>query len=232
MADFLLIETSSDVCSVAVAKENGFRSGGQVVVKLENSSRDHSASLAPMIKDAMEQASLSFNNLSCVGINGGPGSYTGLRIGLSTAKGICYAAGLPLIMVDSLLTYANGLVEQEKVDDEEIIIATVDNRRDELFYAVFDAALNRLQDVTLTIASDVELKKRLGGKCGVVGSAARKLSSVYPPTRLMRYEDVIPSAVNLIKPVVALFNEKQFADLAYSEPFYYKEVYIAPKSNA
>jgi tRNA threonylcarbamoyladenosine biosynthesis protein TsaB len=223
VAPILLIETSSDVCSVAIGND------AKVWVQLQNNSRDHSAALAPMIKDVMHQAQVSYCDLSCIGINGGPGSYTGLRIGLSTAKGICYASKLPLIMIDSLLAIANGLVEQQNADDDETIIATVDNRRDELFYAVFDNRLNRVQDVTLTIASDDELKKRLGGKCVVIGSAIDKLSKAYPPSSTLRYVNVVPSAINLLKPVVQMFNEKQFADLAYSEPFYYKEVYVALK---
>jgi len=182
-----------------------------------------------MIKDAMQQAGVAYSDLSCVGLNGGPGSYTGLRIGLSTAKGICYAAGVPLVMVDSLLSYANGLVASQNVNVDELIVSTVDNRRDELFYAVFDSRLNRLQDVTLTVATDETLTQRLGGKCVVVGSAAGKLSKVYSESESLRYVDVAPSASHLLKPVVQMVNEKKFADLAYSEPFYYKEVYIAPK---
>jgi tRNA threonylcarbamoyladenosine biosynthesis protein TsaB len=218
---FLLIETSSDVCSVAVADDTN------VLAKLENNSRDHSAQLAPMIKEAMQQARSSYKELACIGINGGPGSYTGLRIGLSTAKGLCYAANVPLVMVDSLLAYANGLVVQHNVDASETIIATVENRRDELFYAVFDNQLNRLQALTLTAADDATLVERLGGNCIVVGSATNKLRSIYPDSGSFRYVDVNPSAINLLKPVTRMFGEKQFADLAYSEPFYYKEVYIA-----
>jgi tRNA threonylcarbamoyladenosine biosynthesis protein TsaB len=223
LANFLLIETASDVCSVAVANDNG------PLVHLQNASREHAATLAPMIKDAMHQAVLSYGDLSCIGINGGPGSYTGLRIGLSTAKGICYAANVPLVMIDSLLAYANGLVTQQRPGDDEIIVATVDNRRDELFYAAFDNKLNRLRDVTLTVATNDALKQRLGDKCIVIGSAVNKLSNVYSANDALRYVDVMPSAVNLMKPVAAMFAEKRFESVAYSEPFYYKDVYIATK---
>lgn len=218
-----MIETSSDVCSVAVAAENN------IVAKLENNSRDHSAQLALMIKDVMHQVGIGYKDLSCVGVNGGPGSYTGLRIGLSTAKGLCYAADVPLIMVDSLTAYANALVVQENLTDSVVIISTVENRRDELFYAVFDSKLSRLQDITLTVATNEDLQKRLGDTCIIVGSAVNKLSNTYPATGSLRYVNVAPSAINLLEPVVKMFNEKQFADLAYSEPFYYKEVYIASK---
>jgi tRNA threonylcarbamoyladenosine biosynthesis protein TsaB len=220
---FLLIETSSDVCSVAVATEN------DLVTELSNSSRDHASALAVIIKNALHQANVSISHLSCVGVNGGPGSYTGLRIGLSIAKGLCSVTNVPLIMIDSLLAYANGLVENQKVNDDEIIISTVDKRRDELFYAVYDSKLSRMQDVMLTVASDNELQKRLGRKCIVAGSALNKLQKIYPESDTLHYVNVTPSAKNLLKPVVKLFNEKQFADLAYSEPFYYKEVYIAEK---
>lgn len=223
MAYFLLIETASDVCSVVVAHDEN------ILVKLETAERNHAAALAPLIQQALQQTDLTVQQLSCVAVNGGPGSYTGLRIGLSTAKGLCFASSIPLVMIDSLHAYAQGLLLHRGVSENEIIISTVENRRDELFYAMYDSRLNVLQNVMLTVASDDELKKRLGRNCVVVGSAVEKLRNVYGESDLLRYVDIKPSAINLLKPTLERISAQQCSDLAYSEPFYYKDVYIAPK---
>jgi len=218
---FLLIETASDVCSVALTR------GENVLAEKQTNERNHAAALAPLIESLLRENKAAVSDLTCIGVNGGPGSYTGLRIGLSTAKGMCFAANVPLIMIDALQAYAQGLLLHQPVSENDVIISTVENRRDELFYAVFDFQLNRIQDVTLTVVTNDELQKRLGGNCFVAGSGVEKLKMHYPSSTSLRYVVVKPSAVNLLAPVLEKFNARQLADIAYSEPFYYKDVYIA-----
>ena len=218
---FLLIETSSDVCSVALAR------GENALVEKQTHERNHAAALAPLIESLLNENNVTVSDLACIGVNGGPGSYTGLRIGLSTAKGMCFAANKPLVMIDALQAYAQGLLLHQPVSENEMIVSTVENRRDELFYAAFDHQLNRIQDVTLTVTTNDDLQKRLGGNCVVVGSAVAKLQSHYAPSASLRYVDVKASALNLLKPALEKFNAQSYSDLAYSEPFYYKDVYIA-----
>lgn len=222
---FLLIETSSVVCSVAVTR------GSSILSLQENNSRDHAATLAPLAMHALENSNLQLKDVTCIGINGGPGSYTGLRIGLSFAKGLCFAARKPLVIINALQTLAHGVLETNPLDGSELLLTTIDNRRDELFYSLFDKNANSLTPVTLTTTNDAQFIELLNSQRPVVaGSGVDKLK-LLDAAKGLGFISIRFSATHLLSPVQQRFTAQEFDSIAYSEPLYYKEVYISSRPN-
>ena len=123
----LLIETATDVCSVAVSEGNEILASGQIA-----EARSQASQLAPLIQDIVQRAGMRIGDLAAVAVSSGPGSYTGLRVGVSTAKGICFGAGIPLIGIGTLAVIARGAVRAGAVGEDPegtIIIPMIDARR-------------------------------------------------------------------------------------------------------
>jgi tRNA threonylcarbamoyladenosine biosynthesis protein TsaB len=216
MALLLLIETSSDCCSIAVARDEKI-----ISIKESKTEKNHASVITVFIDEAIKESGISFNELDAVAINGGPGSYTGLRIGLSAAKGLCYALNKPLIMIDALMGLRHGVNDLAF----DFLCCTIDNRRDEFFYSLFD--MNGIQIIPTALSSIKDnsfLKIIDEKKILFVGSAALVVKNVFGAK--YSYADAQPSAKNLVTEASKKFMSKNFSDLVYSEPFYMKEVYI------
>lgn len=228
MANILLIETSTRVCSVGIA------SGGQLLALREehSSNYSHSALLTMFIEASLDQAGLTAKNLDAVGVSMGPGSYTGLRIGVSAAKGICYALDVPLIAIDTLRAMACGCLYQ-KADELALINSNkpsmllcpmIDARRMEVYHAVFDPQLNNIEP-TLARVISVGTFSALLKKHHMVffGDGAEKCKEILKHENATVYFDVFPSARGLTPLAFEKFSAGQFADVAYFEPFYLKD---------
>ena len=218
MALILNIETSSTICSACLAKD------GQLIdFREDRQGNSHARVLTVFIEDLMQKNNLALNDLDAVAVSAGPGSYTGLRIGTSTAKGICYALNKPLIAVPTLLAMADGI--SRRINDPSAkFMPALDARRMDIYTAIFDTTGNELlktQAVTVTgeLASQIEHFSKLF----VFGSGALKCKDFFQFNSVHFIENVDCDARFMIPVSKKMAQTAQFEDLAYFEPFYLKE---------
>lgn len=223
----LCLETSTSVCSVALNE-----SCCTLALRESEKQNAHSEKITTFIKEVMEIAGIGYSQLDAVAVSKGPGSYTGLRIGVSTAKGICYAADLPMMAIDTLEAMAYGMKEKlgSQIAENDLLIPMIDARRMEVYAAVFDANLNKIQDTAALVIDENafdDLKK--DHRLWLFGDGAPKLKTVFADQpNISIVEGFKPSAAYM-RPLAerALLN-KDFVDVAYFEPFYLKD-FIAGK---
>ena len=222
----LSIETSTKICSVALHNKGVLLAESTLYVD-----KSHSEKLAVLIKDLLSYADISTKELSAVAIAGGPGSYTGLRIGTSTAKGLCYALNIPLIAVNTLESMASGVANH--MTEEAILCPMLDARRMEVYSLLMDADLNTIQATEAKIIDEnsfsEELKKH---KILFFGNGSPKCKPLLGGNKNAVFLDIqSTSAVHVGKLAWAKFQKKAFEDLAYFEPEYLKEfIAIKPKN--
>ena len=238
----LCLETATPTCSVAI------NDGGQNVALRECKGQNaHSEKITLFIKEVMEEAGVGYNQLDAVAVSKGPGSYTGLRIGVSTAKGICYAADLPLMAVDTLHAMAYGMRDKlgAKLQAGDLLVPMIDARRMEVYCAVFDANLNRKQD-TQAVVFGKENGERNGEALNeakrvktenfpfsvplwLFGDGAPKLHGLFDAVdQIHIVDDFAPSAAFMASLSDQALKAHDFVDVAYVEPYYLKD-FIAGK---
>jgi tRNA threonylcarbamoyladenosine biosynthesis protein TsaB len=222
MSFILNIDTSSINCSVAISKND------QLLALVEKAEANiHASQITLFIEEACKKAKIRINELNAVAVSKGPGSYTGLRIGVSTAKGICYALSIPLIAVDTLKSLTRAAIEIQNNNDS-IYIPMIDARRMEVYTKVFDHKLNVLQETEALILDEQTFSKFFQYKKKIIlfGDGAEKTKSLID-SRDVQYLDLQhPSSKNMTQEAFELFNNKQFEDTAYFEPYYLKEFYF------
>ena len=215
MSYILNIETSTTNCSVSLSCENRLID----CIESDSPNYSHSENLHVFIDDIMNKNKLNFNQLEACSISRGPGSYTGLRIGLSAAKGLCFGMDIPLISISSLKVLANS------VKYNGLIIATMDARRDEVYSCVFDTELNIIQDEKpeiITNTSYLELTKN--NEALIIGDGQIKCKRLINNNKLSYNSDILrPSSKNMYSLVYEKFRKNDFENLAYFEPKYLKE---------
>jgi tRNA threonylcarbamoyladenosine biosynthesis protein TsaB len=220
MALILSLETSTAVCSVAL-HDNGKLIAAAEIYKEQS----HASKLAVLIDQVMKVAGLSLDAINAIAVAQGPGSYTGLRIGVSTAKGLCYALGIPLISIGTLSVMATQLREQNIA--RACLCPMIDARRMEVYCQLFDYEMNGLQHVEAKIIDDQSFRDHLmDHKILFFGDGASKCKSVINHPNAFFIDDVVPSA----KALGVLGNQKfiknEFEDLITFEPFYLKDFLI------
>lgn len=228
MCRILCIETGTEVCSVALAVD-----GEVVSLRESDEGRNHGTDLALFIDEIFRENQVSADMLDAVAVSTGPGSYTGLRIGISLAKGICYAENLPLISVNSLDSLVQcaaedieaGIVDAEP-DADTLLVPMIDARRMEVYTRVYDSGLNPLSAVEAKIIDADSFGEWSGKKLVIFGNGAGKCVDVLPA---VSYIHVVPSARGIVKSAFQKLESKSFEDLAYFEPFYLKN-FIGTKS--
>ena len=219
MLRILLIDTSTSLCSAALAVD------GKVVASRESTeARAHAAMTAPFVKQVLADGGLRASDLDAVCVSAGPGSYTGLRVGVSTAKGICFAAGIPLLAVGTLeLLVHQARAAQLLPADCRYVIPMIDARRMEVYTAVFSPEGECLTEVEPRIIDAQSFaQERAAGPVLVIGDGAAKCSELLagPQTRFVQ---VCPHASALAMPAMREFEAGHFRDTAYFEPFYLKQ---------
>ena len=217
MATILNIETSTKVCSIALGRDNK-------VVAFNEAHEDrftHAENLNRFIDDCLKQAHITFQDLDAVAVSGGPGSYTGLRIGVSSAKGFCYALDIPLIAVDTLMAMARHVQ-----NGEGHIVPMIDARRMEVFCAAYDGHYQVKRPVDAVIL-EADSFSDLQGPLYVLGDGAPKFADISTRSDVQLI-DAFPTAKNMVALSNQAFAEKSFVDTAYYEPFYLKD-FIAGK---
>lgn len=222
MAVILNIETSTDVCSAALTAE------GQILVHDEDfGGRNHAALISGYVKHCLDFAADHELRLDAVAVSTGPGSYTGLRIGLSEAKGLAYALGVPLIGVSTLQLMATRVMFSTlDIDPESIFVPMIDARRMEVYTAAYDFALAELMaPQPLVLDADSYAGLLATGRpvlfFGNGSDKARELLGSRPSAQFV--PDVQPLAVDMVALAELKWNRREFLDLAYSTPDYLKD---------
>ena len=223
----LCLETATPVCSVALNE-----ACCTLALRETEGQNAHSEKITNFIREAMETAKIDYRQLDAVAVSKGPGSYTGLRIGVSTAKGICYAADLPLMAIDTLEAMAYGMKEKlnSQIAENDLLIPMIDARRMEVYAAIFDAKLNKIQDTAALVIDEnsfEELQK--DHHLWLFGDGAPKLKKVFEnQTNISIIEGFKPSAAFMRPLAEKALREQDFVDVAYFEPFYLKD-FVAGK---
>lgn len=227
MSFILSIETTTMTCSVALLKNNSCW-----ILKEEKDMGDHAQQLTLYIEEVLKQAQLSLADLDAIAVSSGPGSYTGLRIGVSVAKGLCFSLEKPLLAVNTLKSMAYEVLESGKIEEKDIIVSLQDARRMDAFAAIYDAQLNEIEAAHfLTLEEDsFQQFQQKGGRIWICGNAASKMPR--NKENLLLTEVHGPSARYMEALASKKWAEQSFEDLAYFEPFYLKPPNISkPNKN-
>lgn len=223
----LQIETATQTCSVAVAKD------GQLLSCIERTDKNiHASNITLFIEQALAKAGKKPSDLDAVAVSMGPGSYTGLRIGVSTAKGLCYALDIPLIAINTLEAMASGFKSRcFSVQPNTLFCPMIDARRMEVYCAFFDSELNPAVPTAAVIVDENSFSDLLNSNLVYFfGDGAMKCETAlgkHLNARLM--DDFENSAKDLTLPALEKFTAGQFVDVAYFEPYYLKDFIVGKK---
>jgi tRNA threonylcarbamoyladenosine biosynthesis protein TsaB len=218
MCFILCIETSTECCSVAVVSQEAIVSLCEL-----NEGNQHASMLTSLIEEAIGKAGITLQQLDAIAISKGPGSYTGLRVGMSTAKGLCYALNKPLIAVGTLEALAFRCRQLYPETEQVWIVPMIDARRMEVYCSVFDQNLTQKQATAALIIDEFSFADIRQQQVVFTGNGAAKCAPVlaFPEARFLG--DVQCSAAGMFELAVAAFQSGKFEDVAYVEPFYLKD---------
>lgn len=220
MATILNIETSGKICSVAISRD------GAIEYQLEDhEGMRHAEVLAPFVDKCMKELAKKEESLDAVAVSIGPGSYTGLRIGLSLAKGLAFSRDIPLIGVSTLQILAvKAMFRNFDFTGEELLVPLIDARRMEVFTGVYDFALNEIETPGAKILDDQSWSGLLSEKRMVfMGDGAEKAVEVIKSPNAIWMDGLRPLARDMLALSEKMFREGRFLDIAYSTPEYLKE---------
>jgi tRNA threonylcarbamoyladenosine biosynthesis protein TsaB len=223
MSYILNIETATTNCSVSLSKE------GEILVLKEdyNTNYSHAESLHMFIEEVIIASKIKPSQIDAIAVSKGPGSYTGLRIGVSAAKGLCYALNKPLISVATLQSLAN----QVTINDG-IIVAMLDARRLEVYSAIFDKNHNKIRETKAQILDENSFKDYLEkGKVYFIGDGVEKTKTLIKHPNAIYIKDKLPSAKEMSKLSYDKYKKNDIEDVAYFEPYYLKD-FIGLKQNS
>lgn len=233
MALILNMDSSTEVCSVSLFMDN------VLLEERENSDGlNHAELLTAFVEEVLTAQNLKATDLDAVAIAGGPGSYTGLRIGVSAAKGICYAGRLPLIAISSLKAMAHQVSSHPSrynvpIDDDALFCPMIDARRMEVFTAMYNIENNEVQPISAEIVDHHSFSQYLDkGPVIFFGNGAKKCQDAITHPNAIFVDNVTASSLFMGPLAEKAFQEKDFVDVAYYEPFYLKDfIATAPKKN-
>ena len=216
----LNIETATKNCSVSLAKN-----GDTIALReIAEEGYSHAEKLHVFIEEIIAESKISFEDLNAIAVSQGPGSYTGLRIGVSSAKGLCYALNIPLIAVDTL----QSLAAQISIS-KGIIIPMIDARRMEVFNAIYDKSLNTLKPVSAEIITE-ESYQTNEEEIHFLGDGASKCKEFLHKSNFIFYDEIIyPSAKQMSLLSFEKYKNSDTVDVAYFEPLYVKDFMITKK---
>lgn len=223
MTMILNLETATTNCSVSIARN------GEIISLREDNSPNysHSEQLHIFIEEALKGASLTFKDISAVAVSKGPGSYTGLRIGVSAAKGLCFSLDLPLISVSTL----ESLAMQGHEKNYDFIIPVLDARRMEVYSAIFDAQGNRLRETKAEIINkDSFLEYAQKGSVLLIGDGAEKCRELLDHPNFS-FLTALPTAKEMGELSYKKFKANDFENVAYFEPYYLKDFMLPTKKS-
>lgn len=228
----ICIETATNLCSVALCNSSGL-----VSLRESNESKSHASVLTLFIEEILKESGIRAHNLKAIAVSKGPGSYTGLRIGVSVAKGIAYAASIPLIGIETTLSMFYGISasknESHGTQENTLYCPMLDARRMEVYYAIYDHNGITIKNISAEIISEnsfiniPESKKII-----FFGDGAEKCKMVIKQKNAHFADDFKLSASHMYRPVFQAFKNSDFEDVAYFEPLYLKDFLTSiPRKN-
>jgi tRNA threonylcarbamoyladenosine biosynthesis protein TsaB len=227
----ICLETATNLCSVALCD-----SAGVISLKESNESKSHASMLTVFIEEILRDQGIRARDLEAIAVSKGPGSYTGLRIGVSVAKGIAYGASIPLIAIETTLSMFHGISQSRNLNGESdsdlLFCPMLDARRMEVYYAIYDSGGNKVRDISAEIVNEETfIGIPESQKIIFFGDGALKCKEVINRENALFVNFVI-SASYMHKPVLQAFNDKHFEDVAYFEPLYLKDFLTSkPRKN-
>ncbi|NNC70027.1 MAG: tRNA (adenosine(37)-N6)-threonylcarbamoyltransferase complex dimerization subunit type 1 TsaB [Flavobacteriaceae bacterium] len=225
MSLILNIETATKNCSVCLA-----RSGGVIALKESNDGNySHGEKLHVFIEEVIREANVQLSDLKAIAVSKGPGSFTGLRIGVSAAKGLCYSLDKPLISISTLEAMANAI----EVEKNARIVSLLDARRMEVYSAVFDHSNRQIREIRAEIIDESSFDEYLSkGKVYFLGDGAEKCKEVIQHKNAIFLDHYFPSSKELAKLSYQKIQNGDIEDVAYFEPFYLKDFIVTQKKKA
>ena len=217
MSYILNIETSTLKCSVSIAYKGEYVAGEQLLAN----EFIHGEKLHVFIRDIFEKTKIKKKDLNAVAVSKGPGSFTGLRIGVAAAKGICFAQDLPLIGINTLEIMAAPFFNKSEYN---YLIAILDARRKEVYSAIFDAKKRCIQKTNAVVLSENSFFDKVeNGSCLVIGNGASKFKTLKPKINADFNAEYFPSAKDMCEVSWDLYKKKSYENLEFFEPFYLKD---------
>lgn len=228
MALILCIETATRICSISLSLN------GHNIQHLEtNLKNSHAEQVTKYIKIILNECKTDIEQLDAVAISSGPGSYTGLRIGMASSKGICFALDIPLIKVNTLASLAVPVIEKYKdIPDHPLFVPMLDARRQEVFTAVYDGKLKQLEKPKPLVfdLEKIPFEEYAGNRLYYFGNGAEKARQFMKGQNASYVENIEPSATNMAKIAFEHYNEKRFENLGNTQADYFKAFYTTSKS--
>tara|TARA_B110001454_G_C12627042_1_gene395330 strand:- start:151 stop:861 length:711 start_codon:yes stop_codon:yes gene_type:complete len=221
LAIILNIETATKNCSVSLAKD-----GNTLAIKeLNNGNYSHAEVLHPFILDILKEAKVTLQEINAVAISKGPGSYTGLRIGVSAAKGLCFSSDIPLISLETLTSLSHSISIEKG-----LIVPMLDARRMEVYSAVYDKNHQQIREIKAEIIDALSFKEYLEKhKVYFLGDGAKKCKEFITHKNAIFIENKFPSAKEMAKLSYDKYKKNDIEDVAYFEPFYLKNFIAVPQ---
>jgi len=224
MPIILNIDTAIDTGSVCISSDSNV-----IAERSNNKQHDHASWIHTAIREVAKEADIAITDLDAVAVSNGPGSYTGLRIGLATAKGLCFSLDIPLILLSTLKVMAAAVIMQKRAEINEpvtLLCPMIDARRMESYFAVYDQGLNE-QITPSAIIPDPDFLSELleKGKLAFFGNGCMKYRDLITHENAFFFTDFKYGAGGMALLADNSFRKKEFADKAYSEPFYIKDFY-------
>lgn len=222
MGLILNLETATTNCSVCLVNDGKVIS----IKEYDSANYSHAEQLHNFIKEVLKEASFSLQDIDAVAVSKGPGSYTGLRIGVSAAKGLCFALDVPLISIPTLESMAHQLV----VPQDNLIIPVLDARRMEVYSAVYNWDWEEIRTTEAEIITEDSFKEYTGNyNVHIIGSGAEKCKGVLNHPNIVLHTTVIPSAREMGQLSQKKFEANDFENVAYFEPYYLKDFVLQKK---
>jgi tRNA threonylcarbamoyladenosine biosynthesis protein TsaB len=218
MALLLCIDTSTTHASVALSKDSVL-----IGIKTNENQRDHASFLQPAIHSLLQEVNHSIKDLAAIAVTSGPGSYTGLRVGFASAKGLAYALDIPLISIETTLVMSAAALSNVKHEKVDLLCPMIDARRMEVFTALYSNGLEPVSSISAVILSAESFAKQLGtSRILFFGDGSPKWQTICNhPNAIIR--DIKWNAADMVVLAGQLFEQKNFSSLAYSVPGYGKE---------
>jgi tRNA threonylcarbamoyladenosine biosynthesis protein TsaB len=220
----LLLETATTVCSVGLA-----RGSNLLALKELDGAYSHAENLHLFVEAVLQQADVTYKEITAVAVSKGPGSYTGLRIGVSAAKGFAFSLNVPLLLIDTLQAMAGSLLMET---DSHFLVPMIDARRMEVYTAVYDRQLNAVEPVqALILGNENAHRYQHYESVALCGDGMEKCQSLLRTHPQITFLNNRPSAKWLAPLAYTAFQKNQFADTAYAEPYYLKEFVAGVKKS-
>ncbi len=229
MERFLLIETATDSCSAAISEGHNI-----ITSRIITEPRKQASMLAVIIRECLQEAGMELKDCAAVAVSSGPGSYTGLRVGVSTAKGLCFGSGIPLIGIDTLEIIAQGAMAAGGYPEGSIIVPMIDARRMEVYTAKFTLECEKISETEAVILDENSFAEEFAKYPAVifVGDGSTKFRELIASKNIPNaiFADSRLCADHMALPAMRAWDKKRFEDVAYFEPFYLKEFVAATPS--